>query len=150
MDTRTTYIDLLKELGKLNSAVALLTWDEETHMPKKGLDLRAETIGKLSRMAFELSISDELGRCIEDLEGRDDLTEREAASLRVVGKEYRRSKAVPPALFEEFTIAQSKSQAAWSEAKRASDFALFRPHLEKMFDYTRQFADLYGYSFNCI
>ncbi len=145
MDTRTTYIDLLKELGKLNSAVALLTWDEETHMPKKGLDLRAETVGKLSRMAFELSISDELGRCIEDLEGRDDLTERESASLRVVGKEYRRSKAVPPALFEEFTIAQSKSQAAWGEAKRTSDFALFQPHLEKMVDYTRRFADLYGY-----
>ena len=145
MDTRTAYIDILRELGKLNSALALLTWDEETHMPKKGLSLRAEALGKLSRIAFELSISDELGRCIEELESRDDLSEKEVASVRVVGKEYRRSKAVPPSLFEEFTIAQSKSQAAWGEAKRASDFERFRPHLEKMIDYTRQFAELYGY-----
>jgi len=145
VNTRTAYLDILTELGKLNSAVALLSWDEETHMPKKGLGLRAETLGKLSRMAFELSTGDELGRCIEELEGRDDLSLKEAASVRVVGKEYRRNKAIPPDLFEEFTIAQSKSQAAWGEAKRASDFALFRPHLEKMVDYTRQFAELYGY-----
>jgi carboxypeptidase Taq len=145
VDTRTAYLNILTELGKLNSAVALLSWDEETHMPKKGLGLRAETLGKLSRMAFELSISDELGHCIEELESRNDLSLKETASVRVVGKEYRRSKAVPPALFEEFTIAQSKSQAAWREARRVSDFALFRPHLEKMVDYTRRFAELYGY-----
>ncbi len=145
MDARSKYMEVLSELGKLNSAVALLSWDEETHMPKKGLDLRAETVGKLSRMAFELSTSDELGRCIEQLEGRDDLSEKETASVRVVGKEYRRNKSVPPALFEEFTIAQSKSQAAWAEAKRASDFETFRPHLEKMVDYVRRFAELYGY-----
>ena len=145
MDSRTTYLGILTELGKLNSAVALLSWDEETHMPRRGLGLRAETIGKLSRMAFELSISDELGRCLEGLERRDDLSWKEAASVRVVGKEYRRNKAIPPTLFEEFTIAQSESQAAWREARRVSDFALFRPHLEKMVDYTRQFAELYGY-----
>ena len=145
MDARTTYIDILTELAKLNSAVALLSWDEETHMPKKGLDLRAETVGKLSRMAFELSTGDELGRCIEELEAREDLSEKETASVRVVGKEYRRHKAVPPSLFEEFTIAQSKSQAAWAEAKEASDFEAFRPHLEKMVDYVRRFAELYGY-----
>ena len=145
MDTYTTYTDILKELAKLNSAVALLSWDEETHMPKKGLQFRAETIGKLSRMAFELSTSDTLGHCIEDLEARDDLSERDTASLRVVGREYRRNKAIPADLFEEYTIAQSKSQAAWGEAKRASDFALFRPHLEKMIDYARRFADLIGY-----
>jgi len=145
VDTRTTYIDRLTELGKLNSAVALLTWDEETHMPKRGLALRAETIGKLSRMAFELSTSDEFGRCIEELEGRDDLSEAEAASVRVMGKEYRRNKAVPPDLFEAFTIAQSKSQAAWAEAKRASDFERFRPHLEEIVGYVRQFAELFGY-----
>jgi carboxypeptidase Taq len=145
VDTWKVYVDVLKELGKLNSAIALLSWDEETHMPKKGLTLRAETIGKLSRTAFELSISDELGRCIEELEKRDDLSEDKAASVRIVGKRYRRNKAVPPDLFEEFTIAQSKSQAAWGEAREASDFALFCPHLEKMVDYTRQFAELYGY-----
>ena len=145
MDTRTAYLDHLAELAKLNSAVALLTWDEETHMPKKGLVHRAETIGKLSRMAFELSTADELGRYLEELETRDDLSEAEAASVRVVGKEYRRLQAVPADLFEAFTIAQSKSQAAWAEAKRANDFASFRPHLEEIVEYVRQFADLFGY-----
>jgi len=145
VDTRTAYLDLLGEIGKLNSAVALLSWDEETHMPKKALAHRAETIGKLSRMAFELSTSDELGRYLDALEERTDLSEAETASVRVVGKEHRRNKAIPADLFEEFTIAQSKSQAAWAEAKRADDFTRFRPHLEKMVDYTRRFAELFGY-----
>jgi len=145
VDTLTAYLGILKELSKLNSAVALLSWDEDTHMPKRGLALRAETIGKLSRMAFELSTSDDLGKYIEDLEGRSDLSVKQAASVRVVGKTYRRNQAVPADLFEEFTIAQSKSNAAWAEAKRASDFATFQPHLEKMVDYARRFAELFGY-----
>lgn len=145
MDAQKQYVDILGELSKLNSAVALLTWDEETHMPKKGLDFRAETIGELARTAFELSIGDELGHCIEVLETQPELSGKLRASLRVVGKEYRRNKVIPPALFEEYTIAQAKSQAAWGEAKQASDFSLFAPHLEKMIGYARQFAELIGY-----
>ncbi len=147
-DTLSLYKKHLREIGKLNSSLSLLHWDQRTHLPEKGHSARAEVIGKLSKMIFELSISDELGRYLEELEERDDLSERDRASVRVVGREYRRYRAIPPDLFEEFSIARAESETAWEKARAASDFASFLPHLEKMVDYSRRFAEYFGYSEN--
>ena len=145
MDTLAAYKEHLREIGKLESAVSLLGWDQRTNLPRKGHPARAEVIGKLTKMAFELSVSDELGEYLSELEGRDSLSQVEEASVRVVGKAYRRHKAVPPAFYEEYAIAAARSETAWEEAKEKSDFALFKEHLERMVDYARKFAEYYGY-----
>ncbi|MBN1858657.1 carboxypeptidase M32 [Candidatus Bipolaricaulota bacterium] len=145
MDTLNQYEKYLREISKLNSAVALLVWDQRTYIPKGGHEARAEVVGKLSTMAFEMSVSDELGGYLEALERQDGLSEAQAASVRVVGKQYRRTKAIPATLFEQYVIDRSRSEAAWEEAKANGDFALFKPHLAKMVDYAKQFAEYYGY-----
>ena len=145
MDNLTAYKAHLAEIAKLHSAQSLLGWDQQTHMPKKGGAARAQVAGKLSKMAFELFVSDKMGEYIEELEKRDDLSLEERASVRRVGRDYRRNKAIPPALIEEFTIVRSEAQSAWAKARADSDFSLFRPHLEKIIDYVRRFADYYGY-----
>ncbi len=147
-DTLALYKAYLREIGKLNSGLALLEWDQRTHLPEKGHPARAEVIGKISKMVFELSVSDELGKYLEELETRDDLSPQDKASVRVVGREYRRHKAIPPKLFEEFAIARSRSETAWEKARAASDFESFRPHLEEMVDYSRKFAEYLGYEKN--
>ncbi|MEE1077820.1 MAG: carboxypeptidase M32, partial [Agathobacter sp.] len=40
--------------------------------------------------------------------------------------------------FEEYTRVQAESSAAWEEAKNASDFSIYAPHLEKMIEMTKQ------------
>jgi carboxypeptidase Taq len=145
MSTLASYKEHLQEIGKLESALALLQWDQRTYLPRKGHPVRSEVIGKLSKMAFELSIADELGEYLDKLEGQQGLTEIERASVRVVGKAYRRSKAIPPEFYERFAIAASQAESAWEEAKDKSDFSIFQPHLEKMVDFARRFAEYYGY-----
>lgn len=145
MDTLAAYKEHLREIGKLESALALLGWDQRTNLPRKGHPARAEVIGKLTKMVFELSVSDKLGEYLEDLQGREGLTDEERASVRVVGKSYRRHKAIPPAFYEEYAIASSRSETVWEEAKEKSDFRLFQPHLARMIDYARRFAEYYGY-----
>lgn len=148
MTTLTAYKKHLQEIGKLESAISLLHWDQRTYLPQKGLAARALVLGKLARIAFELLVSDKLGHYLEELETQDDLSLEEQASIRVVGKAYRRHKSIPPDIYEQFTIAQSRSESAWEQAKKTSDFELFRPHLQKMVDFSRQFAQLYGYETN--
>ena len=145
MDTLTAYKTHLGEVSKLESAVALLQWDGRTHIPRCGHEGRAEVLGKLSKMAFELAVDDRLGGYLEELEARDDLSSIEQASVRVVGRDYRRNKAIPPELFGRFTVARAKSETAWEQARAASDFRAFAPHLKEMVDYARQFAELLGY-----
>ena len=145
MDTLAAYKEHLREIGKLESALALLQWDQRTNLPRKGHPARAEVIGKLTKMAFEMSVSDKLGEYLEDLERQEGLTEEERASVHVVGKSYRRHKAIPPAFYEEYAIAAAHSESAWEEAKEKSNFSSFQPHLARMIDYARKFAEYYGY-----
>ena len=148
MNTLETYQARVREIAKLNSTLALLYWDQRTYMPSKGHNGRAQLIGQLSKMIFERLTCDELGRCLEHLEERDDLSREDRASVRVIGKAYRRHKAIPSDFYEEFSIARSLSESVWEQAKATSDFALFQPHLKKMVDYSRKLADYYGYEDN--
>ena len=145
MDALAKYRNLLGDMGRYGSALRLLSWDQETHMPPKGIEARSEATGMLSRKRFELLVSDELARCLAELREADGLSEVERASVRHVGKEHSRNRAIPPALVEEKSAAEAQAQAAWAAARKASDFAAFLPHLEKMVGYARQFAEYYGY-----
>jgi carboxypeptidase Taq len=145
LDTRTAYRNHLGEMAKLASALSLLGWDQQTHMPVKGAAARSQVTGKLDKMHFELLVSDELGGYLAELRKADGLSDIERASVRHIGKEYDRNRAIPADLIEEHSIARSQAQTAWVGARRASDFAAFRPYLKKMVDYARRFAEYYGY-----
>ena len=148
MNTLEAYQAHVREIAKLQSTLALLYWDQRTYMPPKGHNGRAQVIGQLSKMIFERLTCDELGRCLESLEERDDLSLEDRASVRVVGKAYRRHRAIPSDFYEEFSIARSLSESVWEQARASSDFTLFQPHLEKMVDYSQKLAQYYGYEEN--
>ncbi len=145
VDTLTSYQEHLKEMNILSSALALLSWDQETHMPPRGIGVRSQVTGRFAKKLFELSIAPELGQYLDALTKDSSLSIEQRASVRDMAKQYHRQKAIPPALIEEYSIVQSQSQAAWAEARQKSDFSLFEPLLTKMVDYARRFADFYGY-----
>lgn len=145
VDTLTAYKEHLEEMNIISSALALLSWDQETHMPTRGITVRSQVTGRFAKNLFELSISPEFGETLKVLEKNDSLTLEERASVRDMAKQFHRQKAIPPALIEEHATVQSQSQAAWVEARKQSDFSLFQPLLTKMVDYARRFADYYGY-----
>lgn len=144
-------IEKLKEkyylISKYSTAASLLEWDFETHMPKKAAEKRADVIGEISGKAFEMSVSDEMGRLLEKTE-KEELSEIEKAIVRVGKKEYEKFKKIPTELFKELNISSSKAQAAWEEAKTKNDFSIFQPHLEKVVELTKKMADYLGYEEN--
>ena len=151
MEELKRFKEYVREMGKLESTVALLHWDQQTYIPKRGHEARAEVVGKLARMAFEMLISPQMAEFIDKLdrpEVKEGLSEQDRAMIRVLAREHRRRKAIPPDLYEQFVITTSKAQAIWQEAKRKSEFELFRPYLEKIVDFVRRFAELIGYEEN--
>ncbi len=145
MNTLNAYRDHLKEMNILSSTLSLLSWDQETHMPSQGIAARSEITGRLSKQLFELGVSPKMEAYIAALESEESLTVEEQASLREAGKEYRRRRAIPSSLIEEYGRTRSQSQAAWAEARKQSDFSVFQPFLLQMVDYARRFADYYGF-----
>jgi len=130
---------LLHPAHDLTMAAALLQWDQETYMPPGGVEARADQLATLSQMAHELFTADEVGQLLEELapyEADLDYDSDEASLIRVTRREYERERRVPAELVAEIARAASQAQVAWVKARQASDFATFRPCLEKNVELT--------------
>ncbi len=138
--------ELLERLGAvsdLERALFLLGWDEETKMPRGGAVARAEQRATLARIAHELGTAPELGELLEELRGFE--TENapesfEASVIRVTRRDYEKERRIPSALRAEMTRAASLGYRGWLEAREARDYELFRPHLERRIELTRQYV----------
>jgi carboxypeptidase Taq len=136
-----------KEIALVDSAAALLNWDEETYMPRKALQFRAGQLAFFSGWSHRQFTAPEVGDWIKACEdhgfGADS---DETANVREWRRSYDRATKLPPELVEEFNRATTLARDAWTEARKRSEFAHFQPHLEKLLQLSREMADKWGYS----
>lgn len=126
----------------LRSAADLLGWDQQTIMPPRGAEARSEQLATVVRLAHEHFTDDAIGRLVEDLrpyEASLPADADDASLIRVTRRDYEKIRRVPSELLAELVRAASQGFAVWVEAKEASDFARFRPSLERMLDLKRQY-----------
>lgn len=138
--------EILGEVMDLRNASAVLGWDQQTYMPQGGSDARGHQLGTLGKLAQIKFISDEVGQLLEDLKaefaGADPGSE-DAALIRVTARDYAKAKSVPPEFIVESAIVTTKAFDAWMEARKKSDFSIFRPHLEKVVELTRKYVSFF-------
>jgi carboxypeptidase Taq len=144
--TAATPIDrlrtILAEVSDILSAEQLLDWDSRVSMPHRGAAARADASATLTRLAHERFIADDVGELLEEL-GSADLDGTDAALLRVTRREWERAIRIPPELAAEMSHTGGIAVAAWDEAKAASDFASFAPHLEKQLALKHRYIDCF-------
>lgn len=139
----------LGEIGDLSRAAALLAWDERTMMPPAGGEARSEQLATLAKVRHEMFCDDEVGRLLEA--ARAELPDADAEPgadvdadlVRVVSRDWEKARRVPSELRAEMARAESVGEQAWVEAKRASDYSLLLPHLERNVELARRYADCY-------
>lgn len=148
----TNYTQLLlktQEIHDLGSALSLLMWDRETNMPPGGSASRTQQIATLQQMAHRLATSDEMGNLLEasavELEGADP-DSLEARHVKVLRRNYERSRKVPNELVQRIALTSGPAREAWIQARQESNFALFQPWLEKVVALCQELAECYGYS----
>lgn len=139
----------LMEIHDLNSAAALLAWDQMTYMPPGGAAARARQTSILERLAHEKLTDPALGKLLDELrpfEESQPYDSDEASLIRVARRDYERAVKVPPALVAEFFSHSAASFQVWSKARPENDFAAVQPYLEKTLDLSRRIADCFpGY-----
>jgi carboxypeptidase Taq len=138
----------LAVVSDLQHASSVLGWDQQTYMPPRGAPARAEQLATLRRLAHEHFTADAIGALLNDLAdyaAKLDYASDEASLIRVTRRDYDKAKRVPPALVEEITRTASLALEAWTQARAASNFKLFEPHLEKIVDLEIQLANCLGY-----
>jgi carboxypeptidase Taq len=134
------------ELSDLESAVALIGWDQEVLMPEKGVVGRAPVAATLAGLLHEKMTAPALADDLAALEReRNELGEQGVAQVRELGRLHRRAKNVPGDLVRAVAETTSKATATWQRARADKDFPSFVPLLEEMIRLKRNVADAIGY-----
>ena len=147
-DALQTFRTLIAKIKHYEEAVSVLHWDMRTGAPRKGLAARSEAVGALSTEMFRLSVSEQMESLLEQLGSEQALAALDDVNRRLVEdtrKQFLLSKRIPPELYQEYVTLTAQAESEWEHAKRTADFPSFRPYLEKIVAYTRQFIDLWGY-----
>jgi len=137
----------LLEVDDLNSAGALLTWDQTTYMPPGGAEARARQLSTLARLAHEKFTDDVIGKLLDDLRPYGDSLPYEsddASLIRVARRQYERLVKVPSDFVAEFNSHAAVSYQTWTEARPANAFHRVRPMLEKTLDLSRRMAEFFA------
>src|SRR5574341_2547079 len=125
----------VREIALLDSCASVLGWDQRTYMPPKGSGHRADQLALLAGMVHQKAIAPEIGDLLAEVEPSD-LVRRTgspaAVNVREIRRTYTRATKLPRTLVEELARTCALARDVGVEARRTSDFVLFRPWLEKV------------------
>lgn len=143
------YDEFRERLGQvidLQSAIALLGWDQEVYMPPKGAGARGLQIATLSALAHRLFTAPEMAKLFEGLcDAAAPLEQDEAKLVAEARHDFEHAIRLPEDFVRKFSEEQSRAYHAWVKAREDSDFPAFLPYLETMVDLLRRKADYLGF-----
>lgn len=141
-----------KKRTQYDTAITLLHWDMDVYMPEKGLQATTEALSLLEMQNFETLVSERNGELIQQLKVAavyESLTPEEQTMLNLFEHEYKKTKIIPPQLYDRFVRVVAQAQKNWQKARQASDFKLFREDLSEILTLLREFAQIYKANFPC-
>lgn len=148
-DAYRQLIEHVKRADLIGHSASLLSWDQETKMPPKGLAYRAQQLAELSRIHHEMATDKRIGDWLAACEADDQITANAlsdaAVNVRELRRGYDRAIKLPIELVVERSQVTSQAKHAWGEARKADDFARFEPWLERIIVLNRRVADCYGW-----
>ncbi|MCP5540021.1 MAG: carboxypeptidase M32 [Akkermansiaceae bacterium] len=145
-DAYQKLLELNRQLQLLRDAEAVLSWDQETQMPRAGVEWRAEQMaflgGEIHRRATAPEVGDWIAACEA---GACNPESGECANIREWRHDYDRATRLPTSLVEEFEKTRAIAKSAWAEARAKSDFGAFAPHLERLVALSRRKIECWGH-----
>lgn len=134
------------EIWDLYMAASLLGWDQQTYMPPNGAVERSEQLATLSKLAHIKSTTPELGKSLDELKKYTETLDPDSDDARFIRRakiEYDKGTRVPAEKVAEFARVTALAQEKWVQARAKSDFSIFRPHLERIVELRREYADYF-------
>ncbi|MBR1762400.1 MAG: carboxypeptidase M32 [Eubacterium sp.] len=130
-----------KKLAAYEHAIGLLQYDGATTAPSATAQNRGASLSILSEEVYVLSTSDETVEMLEFLdENKSSLSDKEKRMVYLMLKDIKNMKKIPMKEYVDYQELLVIADDVWHKAKLASDFEMFRPYLEKIFETNKRFA----------
>lgn len=135
------YYEKLRLLEAFGSAHRLMSWDQDTHMPKGAAPDRGESMSVLSGYIHQLFTDAEFVATVNELnEHQNELDPVDRRSVVVTKRDLDKSVKLPQSFVEETQSITNAAHMAWLEAKQQDNFPLYEPHLEKIIENRKKYA----------
>ena len=132
---------LQRKMAAYEHAQSLLYYDGCTSAPKGSACTRANSLSILSEESYKLYTGEETVQLLEFLDAhKDELNEKEQRIVYLLLKDIREMAKIPMDEYVAYQELLVKADDVWHTAKETSDFALFEPYLQQIFDTNRKFA----------
>ena len=140
-EARAQLVSLQRKMAAYNHAVGLIYFDGCTYAPKDTAENRATTMAILSEEIYRQSTSDETFELLEFLDAnKEALSSDEQRMVYLLFRDIRDMKKIPPEEYIAYQELLIRADDVWHKAKEDSNFELFRPYLEQIFETHKKFA----------
>ena len=136
----------LAQISDLQTARGVLEWDQQVVMPPGGAHARADHLTTLETLQHELFTSDEIGRLLDELRPLEESLPHDdidACLLRVTRRDWEKATRVPTELAAEMAHLTAEAHHAWVAARAASDYAAFRPWLDRILEVKHRYLECF-------
>jgi carboxypeptidase Taq len=132
-----------RELGHLDHALAMLSWDEAVMMPVGGGAARADALAALSTLRHGRLVAPET-RQLLDRATAEKLPDWQAANLREMRRSVDAAAALTPELVSALSRASTLCEQRWRIARAANDWASIEAPLAELVALTREKAERFA------
>lgn len=140
LDAYNRLLEIDRKITLIGHIDAVLGYDFETVMSKKGGDERAQQMSFLSSMMHDLSTGKDVGESLSVLEGVTEATDEQKALVRNWKKTYENEVLIPAKLVQDISEVQSTCQNKWFSARLDGNWKDFYPYLERLVDLSKESA----------
>ncbi len=133
-----------RRIWALSHVSALAEWDSDVMMPKGGSSLRGEAFAELAVLKQRFITDSSFVELVRRA-SREELNDYERGVIRILERSIHYYSSLPSEFVAEEERVIEAAKRAWEEAKQKSEFSIFRPHLERIFELQRKKAEYLGY-----
>ena len=132
---------LQAKLCAYGHATSLIFYDGVTTAPKATAQNRGQTLSILSEESYLLSTGTETVELLEFLDShKNELSPKDKRAVEIAYKDVKEMQKIPLGEYVAYQELMVEADDVWHRAKEESNFELFCPILEKIFDYQKKFA----------
>ena len=142
LETAREQLKILQaKLAAYGHATSLIFYDGVTTAPKGTAANRGQTLSILSEESYKLATGEETLALLNELDAhKEDLSAAEQRMVFLLLKDLRRLQKIPMREYVAYQKLLVEADDVWHRAKETSDFELFRPILEQIFETNIRFA----------
>lgn len=133
----------LQQATHLDHILRLAHWDASTMLKPGAAPSRQREMATLAAILHQMRTSPATGKLIDAATQEEDvLDEWQSANLAIARKTYEEEKCISSAMKEAYSNITGECEFVWRTARKNNDFKQLVPHLDRLFDMTRQMAQI--------